>query len=154
MANDDFPRRGRRPRCRRRPSTVHPPIQENPHEHRPRRTAGPESERQRALVEEDHARIAALFADDLLYVHTTGLVQDKAQYLDYARNAGYLAVERGELRLRFFGDDLALMSGPQCNLLQKRAGGDPVRAEGFATQLWVRADGWRIASFHGTRSPA
>ncbi|WP_374438250.1 nuclear transport factor 2 family protein [Pseudomonas panipatensis] len=115
-----------------------------------------ESERQRALVEEDHARIAALFADDLLYVHTTGLVQDKAQYLDYARNAvRYLAVERGELRLRFFGDDLALMSGPQCNLLQKRAGGDPVRAEGFATQLWVRgAEGWRIASFHGTRSPA
>jgi ketosteroid isomerase-like protein len=115
-----------------------------------------ESERQRALVEEDHARIAALFADNLLYVHTTGLVQDKAQYLDYARHAvRYLAVERGELRLRFFGDDLALMSGPQCNLLQKRAGGDPVRAEGFATQLWVRgAEGWRIASFHGTRSPA
>ena len=115
-----------------------------------------ENERQRALVEEDHARIAALFADDLLYVHTTGLVQDKAQYLDYARHAvRYLAVERGELRLRFFGDDLALMSGPQCNLLQKRAGGDPVRAEGFATQLWVRgAEGWRIASFHGTRSPA
>jgi ketosteroid isomerase-like protein len=115
-----------------------------------------ESERQRALVEEDHARIAALFADDLLYVHTTGLVQDKAQYLDYARNAGatwrWSAANSG---MRFFGDDLALMSGPQCNLLQKRAGGDPVRAEGFATQLWVRgADGWRIASFHGTRSPA
>ncbi|WP_371367933.1 nuclear transport factor 2 family protein [Pseudomonas sp. QL9] len=115
-----------------------------------------EQERQRALVEEDHARLDTLFADDLLYVHTTGLVQDKAQYLEYACNAvRYLAVERGELQVRLFGDGLALMSGPQCNLLQKRGGGEPVRAEGFATQLWVKEEnGWRIASFHGTRSPA
>lgn len=115
-----------------------------------------EQERQRALVEEDHARLDTLFADDLLYVHTTGLVQDKAQYLEYARNAvRYLAVERGELQVRLFGDGLALMSGPQCNLLQKRGGGEPVRAEGFATQLWVKEEGgWRIASFHGTRAPA
>lgn len=115
-----------------------------------------EQERQRALVEEDHARLDTLFADDLLYVHTTGLVQDKVQYLEYARNAvRYLAVERGELQVRLFGDGLALMSGPQCNLLQKRGGGEPVRAEGFATQLWVKEEGgWRIASFHGTRAPA
>lgn len=112
-----------------------------------------EQERQRALVEEDHAGLEQLFADDLLYVHTTGLVQDKAQYLDYARHAvRYLAVARGELQVRLFGDGLALMSGPQCNLLQKRGGGEPVRAEGFATQLWVKEEaGWRIASFHGTR---
>ncbi|WP_447750129.1 nuclear transport factor 2 family protein [Pseudomonas nicosulfuronedens] len=115
-----------------------------------------EAERQRALVEEDHTRLDELFADELLYVHTTGLVQDKAQYLVYARHAvRYLAVERGELTVRLFGDGLALMSGPQCNLLQKRGGGEPVRAEGFATQLWVKEDaGWRIASFHGTRAPA
>ncbi|WP_160286818.1 nuclear transport factor 2 family protein [Pseudomonas knackmussii] len=114
-----------------------------------------EQERQRALVEEDHARLDTLFAADLLYVHTTGLVQDKAQYLDYARNAvRYLAVERGELQVRLFGDGLALMSGPQRNLLQKRGGGEPVRAEGFATQLWVKEEGgWCIASFHGTRAP-
>ncbi|MBH3437036.1 nuclear transport factor 2 family protein [Pseudomonas citronellolis] len=112
-----------------------------------------ERERQRVLVEEDHAGLERLFADDLLYVHTTGLVQDKAQYLDYARHAvRYLAVARGELQVRLFGDGLALMSGPQCNLLQKRGGGEPVRAEGFATQLWVKEEaGWRIASFHGTR---
>lgn len=115
-----------------------------------------EQERQRALVEEDHAGLERLFADDLLYVHTTGLVQDKAQYLDYARHAvRYLAVARGELQVRLFGDGLALMSGPQCNLLQKRGGGEPVCAEGFATQLWVKEEaGWRIASFHGTRVPA
>ena len=55
-------------------------------------------------------------------------------------------------QLFYGGDGLALMSGPQCNLLQKRGGGEPVCAEGFATQLWVKEEaGWRIASFHGTR---
>ncbi|RAS25168.1 MULTISPECIES: nuclear transport factor 2 family protein [unclassified Pseudomonas] len=117
---------------------------------------GLEAERQRALLQEDHVRLQTLFDDDLLYVHTTGLVHDKAQYLDYARDAvRYLAVERGELTVRVFADGLALMSGAQCNLLQKRGGGEPVRAEGFATQLWVkREEGWRIAAFHGTRAPA
>lgn len=115
-----------------------------------------EAERQRALVHEDHEQLEVLFDDDLLYVHTMGLVQDKGQYLDYARNAvRYLAVDRGELTVRVFADGLALMSGVQCNLLQKRGGGEPVRAEGFATQLWVKREkGWRIASFHGTRAPA
>jgi hypothetical protein len=34
-----------------------------------------EQERRRALVEEDFLRVAELFADDLVYVHTTGLVR-------------------------------------------------------------------------------
>jgi len=46
-----------------------------------------EQERRRALVEEDYSRVAELFADDLVYVHTTGLVQDKADYLEYAKSA-------------------------------------------------------------------
>ncbi|KPA89269.1 hypothetical protein PF66_04120 [Pseudomonas asplenii] len=36
-----------------------------------------ETERQRALVEQDHARLHEPFDDELLYVHTTGLVADQ-----------------------------------------------------------------------------
>ncbi|MGY4533200.1 ketosteroid isomerase-like protein [Pseudomonas sp. TE3786] len=115
-----------------------------------------EQERRRALVEEDHARVAELFADDLVYVHTTGLVQGKADYLDYARTAvQYLAIERGQLQVRFYGDGLAVMTGPQCNTLQKRGGDQPIRGEGFATQVWaLGAKGWQISSFHATRLPS
>lgn len=115
-----------------------------------------EKERSRALVEEDHARVAELFADDLVYVHTTGMVQGKADYLDYAQNAvQYLSIERGELQVRFYGDALAVMTGPQCNTLQKRGGDQPIRGEGFATQVWVLgAHGWQISSFQATRSPS
>lgn len=115
-----------------------------------------EHERRRALVEEDYPRVAALFADDLVYVHTTGLVQGKADYLDYAQSAvQYLAIERGELQVRVYSEGLAVMTGPQCNTLQKRGGDQPIRGEGFATQVWtLGAQGWQISSFHATRSPS
>ncbi|WP_347907175.1 nuclear transport factor 2 family protein [Pseudomonas grandcourensis] len=114
-----------------------------------------EQERRRALVEEDYSRVAELFADDLVYVHTTGLVQGKAEYLDYAKSAvEYLDIERGELLIRFYGDHLAVMTGPQCNTLRKRGGDQLIRGEGFATQIWAYgAQGWQIISFHGTRAP-
>ena len=114
-----------------------------------------EQERRRALVEEDYSRVAELFADDLVYVHTTGLVQGKADFLEYAKSAvQYLDIERGELLIRFYGEHLAVMTGTQCNTLRKRGGDQSIRGEGFATQVWaLSADGWQISSFHGTRAP-
>jgi hypothetical protein len=113
-----------------------------------------EQARSRALVDEDYQRVDEIFADDLVYVHTTGLVQGKADYIDYAQNAvQYLAIERGDLRIRLYGESLAVMTGPQCNTLQKRGGDQPIRGEGFATQVWVRGvRGWQISSFHATRA--
>lgn len=95
-----------------------------------------EQERRRALVEEDYPRVAELFADDLVYVHTTGLVQGRADYLEYAKSAvQYLGIERGELLIRFYGEHLAVMTGTQCNTLRKRGGDQSMRGDGFATQV-------------------
>lgn len=114
-----------------------------------------EQERRRALVEEDYPRVAELFADDLVSVHTTRLVQGKADYLEYARSAvQYLDIERGELLVRFYGDHLAVMTGTQCNTLCKRGGEQSIRGDGFVTQVWTfGTEGWQISSFHGTRAP-
>lgn len=113
-----------------------------------------EHERARALMKEDHDSIERLFADDLVYVHTTGLVHNKPQYQEYARSAvRYLSVERGPLLVRPLAEGVALMTGPQVNVLQKRSGGDAIRAEGFVTQLWVKGpQGWQISAFQGTRT--
>lgn len=115
-----------------------------------------EAERSRALVHDDHAQVQQLFADDLVYVHTTGVVHDKAQYLAYARDVvRYLSVERGPLTVRFAGDDLAIMTGPHANTLQKRGEEQSVASTGFTTQIWRRSAGaWQICSFHATRAPA
>ncbi|WP_426149636.1 nuclear transport factor 2 family protein [Pseudomonas sp. DC3000-4b1] len=113
-----------------------------------------EHERARALMSEDHESIARLFADDLVYVHTTGLVQNKVQYQEYVRSAvRYLSVERGVLQVRPLAEGVALMTGSQINVLQKAGGGEPVRAEGFVTQVWVKGNaGWQMVAFQGTRA--
>ncbi len=113
-----------------------------------------EQARREALVADDHVRVSQLFADELVYVHTTGLIHDKAQYLAYARDTvAYLAIERGELNVRVHGD-VAIMTGIQTNTLKKRSEESSVRAEGFVTQVWTYGpSGWQIASFHGSRLP-
>ncbi|WP_170800816.1 nuclear transport factor 2 family protein [Stutzerimonas stutzeri] len=113
-----------------------------------------EQARREALVADDHTRVSQLFADELVYVHTTGLIHDKAQYLAYARDTvAYLAIERGDLNVRVHGD-VAIMTGTQTNTLKKRSEEKTMRAEGFFTQVWARGPaGWQIASFHGSRLP-
>jgi ketosteroid isomerase-like protein len=115
-----------------------------------------EALRRTALVSDDAAQIESLFTDDLVYVHTSGLVHDKPQYLKYAADVvRYLDVARDQLQVRVYGDDLAVMTGLQVNTLRKRSEEASVRGEGFVTQVWVKnTQGWQISSFHGSRLPA
>jgi len=114
-----------------------------------------EALRRKALIDDDTAQVEQLFADDLVYVHTSGLIHDKAQYLAYAANVvRYLDVTRDQLQVRVYGD-MAVMTGFQVNTLCKRADEIAVRGEGFVTQVWVKnPQGWQIASFHGNRLPS
>lgn len=111
-----------------------------------------EARRRDALINDDAAGVERLFADDLVYVHTTGLIHDKAQYLAYAANVvRYLDVTRDQLRVRVYGE-VAVMTGFQVNTMCKRADELVVRGEGFVTQVWVNGpQGWQISSFHGSR---
>lgn len=113
-----------------------------------------EQRRRTALIEENYAQVEQVFADDLVYVHTSGLLHDKAQYLGYARDVvRYLDVQRDKLEVRIYGDT-AVMTGFQTSTLQKRGDSNTVKGEGFVTQVWVRGtDGWQIASFHGSKIP-
>jgi hypothetical protein len=113
-----------------------------------------EAERRRrtALIQDDHGQVEQLFAEDLVYVHTSGLIHDKTQYLAYARDVvRYLDVQRAQLQVRVYGDT-AVMTGLQTNTLQKRGDEQVVVGEGFVTQVWrCEAGQWRICSFHGSR---
>ena len=113
-----------------------------------------EGERRDALVADDMDRLAALLEDDLVHVHTTGIVQGKAELL---RHAGgflrFLSVERGPLLIRALGPDAAMMTGSMTNTVRRRDRDERVTVQAYVTQVWARRDGvWRIASFHATRT--
>jgi hypothetical protein len=113
-----------------------------------------EAARGRALVERDFDTLAQLLADDLLHVHSTGVVQDKAAYLDYVRGPlAFLSVERRDLKVKMFGD-AAVMTGAMSNVMQPPGPAVPVTVESHVVQMWVPGSaGWQLALFQATRLP-
>lgn len=115
-----------------------------------------ERDRRDALVNDDMDALAGLLSDDLVHVHTTGIVHGKQQLLNHAgRLLRFLEVERGPLTVRSLGPDAAVMTGAMTNTvrLRERAEEERVEVSAFVTQVWVRQDAtWRIASFHAVRA--
>lgn len=113
-----------------------------------------EAARCRALAANDFAALDALLADDLVHIHTTGMVETKAQYLAGAQNRiQFLSAERGELNVRVYGD-VAVATGPLDQAIRMRATGQERRLESITTQVWRKTGGrWLICSFHACVAP-
>lgn len=115
-----------------------------------------ETQRGEALVQRDHAALERLFADDLVHVHTTGIQQNKAEIIDYAMHTlQFLSVTRQNLKLRFYGNDVAIMNGGMANTMCRSDNPEKiVSAEALVTQVWVRSGAsWQQVSFHACRAP-
>ncbi|SRR6266702_4327276 len=112
-----------------------------------------EAERRRhlALVAVDLAELDRLFADDLIHIHSTGLVHDKPQllrHIDHRR--AFVSVTRGWLKVRIHGD-IAVMTGPMTNRMRAKDGAGEIVLDGFVTQVVRRSEGgWRFINFQLT----
>lgn len=114
-----------------------------------------EAMRTRALVERDHATLAALLADDLVYTHSSGLVQDKQGFLEHAAGSlRWLAIEwRGQYVQCY--DTLAVLSGYMLTTMQPAAPVAPVSVDAHVLQVWRRERAsWTMLAFQATRLPA
>ena len=71
-----------------------------------------ERRRQAALVNVDLKALDEMFADDLVHIHSVGLVHDKAELLAHIdAKRGFAAIERGHLTVRVLSEDAAVMTG-------------------------------------------
>ncbi|MBW8302031.1 MAG: nuclear transport factor 2 family protein [Hydrogenophaga sp.] len=115
-----------------------------------------EDRRRAALVASDMEALADLMEDDLIHVHTTGIVQTKAQLLHHAGEfLQFYAVERGPLTVREVGPDAVIVTGSMTNTVGKRGTEEKIEVHSFVTQVWVkRAGQWRTKSFQATRLDA
>ncbi len=110
-----------------------------------------EEARQRALLAVDTEMLADLYDDSIVHIHAPGLTHDKTQLLEHVRTRqAYLAMTRGELRIRLIGD-VAIMTGPLVNKLRSPDGAERT-VGGMVTQVLRRCpDGkWRFLSFQMT----
>jgi hypothetical protein len=114
-----------------------------------------ELERQRAeaLIRRDAAALDALWPADLMHIHSTGTVMGKDELMRYVlETLQFLQLERSELKVQLYGD-AALMTGRQKARMRRADKPDPVNAESWVTQLWVRCPtGWVQSHFQSVRA--
>lgn len=108
----------------------------------------------RAMLGHDIPALSALLSDDCVYVHSTGLTESKAQFLDGVRDGLYVydRVAPESQRIVVNGDMamvyaiLDFLGGP------RGAGYAPTRL--VTTLVWTWQDGrWRLILRQATRIP-
>lgn len=106
------------------------------------------------LVERDYDQLERLLDEELVYTHSTGLVQDKAAYLDYVRGSlAYVSVEHTQARARLLGE-AALLTCNLKSVMRVEGQAASVTIHTHVMQVWLPAPcGWRLAAFQATRMP-
>lgn len=113
-----------------------------------------EEKRSQALLAADLGALSALMADDLVHIHTTGVVETKAQYLAGVQNRlQFLAANRRDYAVRVYGD-VAVATGRLDQTVKIKASGQERKLEAVTTQVWRKSGGsWVICSFHACLIP-
>jgi ketosteroid isomerase-like protein len=104
-----------------------------------------------AMVRRDREALDRLLADDLIYTHSTGQVETKAQLLDSIASGSlvYRSIQPRDVQVRLFGD-VAVLTG-RADLGVRTGERDLDLAASF-TSVYVRRDGeWRMAAWQSTR---
>jgi ketosteroid isomerase-like protein len=111
-----------------------------------------EDARQQAMLNADIAALDALLEDDVAYVHSNGVEDTKARYLESLTSGAnvYLALSLEDVRVRAASADVLVITGLMIASIRKSAGDIAVRSR--YTAVWVRRDvQWRLALFQGTK---
>jgi ketosteroid isomerase-like protein len=108
-----------------------------------------ERDRCRAIAERDFATLEALLASGYIHVHSTGLIDDRAQWLERMLASPSRKTERGELRIVTEGDTAVMVGAAFTTVTEPDQ--PPRQIVGIATQAWARhADSWQLLSFQVT----
>ncbi len=106
----------------------------------------------RAMVERDFHTLRSLLADDLWYVHSTGVVESKAEYLAALANGRYEyeRVASTDVAIEVHGD-VAVATG-EVQMSVSAAGEPKALVRLLFTLLWVKqAERWQLRLRQATR---
>jgi uncharacterized protein (TIGR02246 family) len=107
-----------------------------------------------AVKRQDMAALSRMLADDLVYTHSTGVIDTKADYLNKMKSGAqkYEAIEHSDTNIRTYGDDTGVV-----NTRVRMAGatkGTPFNNQLLMTHVWIKKDGrWQLVAHQTTLLP-
>jgi ketosteroid isomerase-like protein len=113
-----------------------------------------EDERFSAMIARDFARLQLLVHDELMYTHSSGVVDGKASWLDSMRSGRvrYKSARCSEQKVRIYGDT-ALITGRAH--IEAEIGGQPKTLKLLFLNAWTRTpQGWQFVAWQSTPLPA
>ena len=104
-----------------------------------------EQQRQQALTQPDLILLEKLLAEDLVHIHSTGMVHNKQQLLRHIeRMGGFIAISRDTPDIRLEGD-IAILTGNTRNTVRLLETHQETVRSGFSTLVLRRTpQGWQI----------
>ncbi len=113
-----------------------------------------EESRYAAQMNNDFALMNRLFADDLVYYHSSTVVDTKQSFIESMRsgNVKYRRMTRGEVETRVFGS-VGIITGR--GTFEVTARGQDMVLDLLFTAVWAKHEGaLRFVSWQATRLPA
>ena len=113
-----------------------------------------EDKRYAAMTTNDLAALEALFHDEMIYTHSSAVVDTKASYLDALRSGKtrYKTAKRFEEKVRFAGDT-ALVTGRA--EFEVELNGAPKTLRLRFLNVWTRTPaGWKFIAWQSCSLPA
>lgn len=111
-----------------------------------------ESERCRALERSDFDTLLKIFSETLTYVHSNGVVHDRARLLEHLRDeVCFSAIERSGLTVEHWGS-VAICTGMMRLHGHRVSDNHNFLATTFVTQTWTNhGTGWRLTLMQSTK---
>jgi ketosteroid isomerase-like protein len=112
-----------------------------------------DAKRAEYILARDFASLEPLMAEDLRYVHSSSVLEDKAQYLAKLASGHYTyrSLTTLQREMRVIGD-VVLVNGDV--RIEVDVSGTPKKIMSRYLQVWVkRSAGWQMASWQSTPIP-
>ena len=119
-----------------------------------RRLFQADDDRCRAMLAHDLDTLAGMLADDVVYTHSSAVVENKEEYLNtlHEGRLRYLAVQRQDADVRLYGP-VAVMHGHV--IMQIETQGGIKNLNNLFQSVWIERDGrWLLASWASTVIPS
>lgn len=100
----------------------------------------------------DAAKLEKLLSSDLIYTHATGIIDDKATYIEKlkSKRQKYDGIVHSNVRVKVFGGDTAVLTARMRMHGTNQAG--PFDDQLLLIHVWVKANGaWKLAAHQTTK---